>query len=266
MPTGIEATVDGGFATIDFIDQSLRGPALAEVIEDAGPGVIETITRDGPRRKYRMPLGNATAAGLLDGDEDPAEFSAGKDTGSATALQDADPNENPGTDNANWHTPVAEHTSANKYVGQVANQAVLTRTQVHTGRGTSYGGSGSATPHSDLIAHVKDNTPAPAMVQQTFVHPGAEANLTLGTHVAALGTDPGGIPDGAPHPLDSSPDEPEPEPTATTRAKRQSWPTGRPTEDWKRAELDAYALSVKNLDTTELANKAEVVDAIEKGE
>ena len=69
MPAGIIATVDNGFATLDFVDKSLRGPALAELVEIGGPASIETITRDGPRRKYRVPAGNAQAAGLLDGDE-----------------------------------------------------------------------------------------------------------------------------------------------------------------------------------------------------
>lgn len=273
MPEGIIATVDGGFATIDFVDQSLRGPALAEVLEAAGPGVVQTITRDGPRRKYRMPTGNAQAAGLLDGDEVGAVYSAGADTGAADALVAADPNENPGGDNANWHTPVAEHTSANKYVGTVPNSQVLHgRPQVHTGDSTSYGG-GDAPTHREVIDHVKENTPPRAAPAQTFVRPAAESNLSFATQTGALGSDPGGIPDGAPHPFDQSPDADQPEAVAEEPAAEGNgvgddgvveYPAGAPSTEWRRDELDAYALNVKGLDTTGLPNKQAVVDAIEE--
>lgn len=90
MPEGIEVEIDNGFATLDFVDKSLRGPALAKLIEDGGPDVVETITREGPRRKYRVPEGNAAAAGLIDGST-PVEpnKSAGQDTGAADALASA---------------------------------------------------------------------------------------------------------------------------------------------------------------------------------
>lgn len=90
MPAGIEVEVDNGFATLDFVDKSLRGPALAKLIEDGGGEIVETITREGPRRKYRVPLGNAEAAGLIDGSTqvDPIK-SAGQDTGAAAALKAA---------------------------------------------------------------------------------------------------------------------------------------------------------------------------------
>jgi hypothetical protein len=67
MPKGVEVVVDGGFATIDFTDSSLRGPGLARLIEVGGPEIVETLTREGPRRMYRVPEGNAREAGLIDG-------------------------------------------------------------------------------------------------------------------------------------------------------------------------------------------------------
>lgn len=144
MPAGIIAIDDGnGFVTLDFVDKSLRGPALAALLEIGGPGTIETISRKGPRRMYRVPTGNAQEAELLDDETVEQVKSAGYDTGAAAALVAADPNVNPGSDNANWHTPVAEHTSANAYVGQVPNAAVLhNHNQVFTGDGGSYGGKG----------------------------------------------------------------------------------------------------------------------------
>ena len=66
MPAGIIATVDDGFATLEFTDPALKGPALAELAEIGGPESIETLTRSGPRRRYRVPQGNAQTAGLLD--------------------------------------------------------------------------------------------------------------------------------------------------------------------------------------------------------
>ncbi len=139
MPEGIIATDDGdGFVTLDFVDKSLAGPALAELIDIGGAASVETITRVGPRRMYRVPTGNAEAAGLLDEDTGTRTPSAGYDTGAAAALKAADPNVNPGADNADWHTPVDQYTSANAYVGQVPNDDVLhNRGQVFTGDGTS---------------------------------------------------------------------------------------------------------------------------------
>ncbi|MFA1701647.1 hypothetical protein ACDT10_01885 [Mycobacterium intracellulare] len=43
------------------------------------------------------------------------------------------------------------------------------------------------------------------------------------------------------------------------------YPDGAPDADWTRAELDAYALDVKHIDTIGLPNKAAVLDAIRKG-
>lgn len=66
MPEGIIAEVDEGFATIDFVDRSLRGPGLQKLIEIGGGASVDVLTRSGPRKKYRVPEGNAREAGLLD--------------------------------------------------------------------------------------------------------------------------------------------------------------------------------------------------------
>jgi len=72
MPAGVEVTVVDGFATIDFVDRSKRGPGLAALLEVCGPDLVQTLTREGPRRLYRVPEGNARAAGLLDVPAQPA--------------------------------------------------------------------------------------------------------------------------------------------------------------------------------------------------
>ncbi|AHB79334.1 hypothetical protein JAMAL_14 [Mycobacterium phage JAMaL] len=271
MPAGIIATVDGGFATIDFLDKSLRGPALADLVEIGGPASVETITRDGPRRKYRVPVGNAQAAGLLDGDEVGDVWSAGRDTGAAAATVAADPNVNPGADNANWHTPVDQYTSANKYVGQVPNATVLhNRGQVYTGDADSAGGDLAHPPtHAEVIQNVKDAKTPPT---QGFAAPQARAAVVAGSLAeqdAALGSDPGGWAEqpGAPTEADvSAPSEPQgsetPAPEVTTPADESAYPDGEPTVDWTRKQLDAYAADKLGLDTTKLESKAAVVAAI----
>lgn len=88
MPQGITVTVDDGFATLDFVDPSLRGQALATLLTIGGPDSIETLTRRGPRRLYRVPEGNAREAGLIDQRKalPSAPKGAGIDTGAAAAT------------------------------------------------------------------------------------------------------------------------------------------------------------------------------------
>lgn len=65
MPAGVDVAVEDGFATIAFVDPSLRGPGLAALFA-AGtpPELVEKVTR--PRVAYTVPEGKARLAGLLD--------------------------------------------------------------------------------------------------------------------------------------------------------------------------------------------------------
>lgn len=64
MPEGVDVIVDDGEATIEFVDQSKRGPGLAELFKHvADPADVEKRTR--PNR-YVVPESAARAAGLLD--------------------------------------------------------------------------------------------------------------------------------------------------------------------------------------------------------
>lgn len=213
MPEGVIATVDGGFATLDFVDTSLRGPALDKLLDIGGPGTIETLTRvkGSPRRQYRVPEGNAREAGLLDGGEGSGYVSR-PDTGAAAALAAAGGNVNPGEYGEDWHTPVGEHSSANAYVGQTANEDVLQASRgavspvtanQNAEVGEGFGGSASPTPHRELIGHVLDNsdqravggvqpvrTPDP---ERDHVNPGAAANLGLADQFGAHRNDPGAV-------------------------------------------------------------------------
>jgi hypothetical protein len=82
---GVEVVVEDGFATIDFVDPAKRGPGLQRLLEVTPPELIETLTRVGPRKRYRVPSGNAAEAGLLDSSKVSAL--AGGDSGFAEGLR-----------------------------------------------------------------------------------------------------------------------------------------------------------------------------------
>lgn len=91
MPEGISVVVEDGFATFDFVDPKLKGPTLTKLIATYGPEVIETLTRTGPRRLYRVPEGNAREVGLLD------------EGGAAVAPVVASVTYGDGKPDADWH-------------------------------------------------------------------------------------------------------------------------------------------------------------------
>lgn len=295
MPQGIIATDEGdGFVTLDFVDKELRGPALNTLVEIGGAETIETITRRGPRRQYKVPKGNAEEAGLLDGDTETRTRSAGQDTGAAQALADADPNAQ--DDGADWHTPTAEYTSANAFVGQVANEEVLDRPQVFTGEADSFGGSGDTRPHRDVIETVVENSTVRAVkgrqpateTDPVPLVPVSQINASLATQPGAHRDDPGARPDAGGQvvaeeytsPQASRAESPQTGQTTESLGKVTSpftgsakttapddedvveYPEGEPSKSWRRDELDAYALKVKSLDTSGLNSKDEVLAAI----
>jgi len=97
MPDGVEVQVEGGYATIDFVDPARRGPGLAQLLAHTNPRDIEKLTRSGPRAaRYRVPEACAKAAGLLDRKSrvDALEVPA---TSSATDATGATPPEGPST-------------------------------------------------------------------------------------------------------------------------------------------------------------------------
>lgn len=113
MPAGIEAVVEDGFATLDFTDRTLLGPALAKLAED---GVrVTKQTRVGPRARYVLPEGDAVAAGLIDGATAKPPALAHGDTGFAAALAGV------GSAGARPEQP----TSRNTYVGATPAAAVM---------------------------------------------------------------------------------------------------------------------------------------------
>lgn len=203
MPEGVISEVVDGFATLDFIDPSLRGPALNRLLALGGSAAIKTLTREGPRRKYRVAEEHAAAAGLLD-----TFGSVRGDTGYAQTLADAH-----AVQAANPNGPTAP-TSGNTYTGTTtyrqARRARSVSTTVSGGPGV---GETHPVTHAEVIAKVGDRLPALGPVES-------------GSTVEV--------------PADSE-----------------------PSERWRRDELDAYARR-QGVDTTELATKTEVLDAIHK--
>lgn len=81
MPAGVDVIVDGGVATIDFVDRSLLGPGLAKLLSVAPAELVHKRTRGGPRPTYVVPEEYARAAGLLDdADIKPAPADSGSQT------------------------------------------------------------------------------------------------------------------------------------------------------------------------------------------
>lgn len=75
MPEGVDVVVENGFATIEFVDRSLRGPGLAKLLAvGTPPELIDKVTL--PRLAYIVPEGNARLAGLLD-EAEPPNFAEG---------------------------------------------------------------------------------------------------------------------------------------------------------------------------------------------
>lgn len=150
MPAGVIATIDGAFATLEFTTKAAKDAGLAKLLEIGGPGSIQTITRRGPRRKYRVPTDNANEAELIDGDEPETQWSAGNDSGTAAALKAADPNVNAGG-GEDWHTPYDQHSSVNAYVSTVHETGSSGIPTTHK-PGSGFGGTGAdETPTSATL-------------------------------------------------------------------------------------------------------------------
>lgn len=149
MPNGIETFVDDGFATVDFVDPSLRGPGLAKLSSIGGPESVETITRDGPRRKYRVPEGNAREAGLIDGATDIAHPRG--DLKFAQALADADPI----ADGGQFRPDMPTVKGAND-AGPVEQAQVASNTSVSTTEADAAAPAEAVAPlHAEVIKAVK---------------------------------------------------------------------------------------------------------------
>jgi septal ring-binding cell division protein DamX len=85
VPKGVSVEVVGGYAFLEFPDPHKKGQVLAKLIDAGCP--IDTDT-SGPRRRYRVPEGNARELGLID---EPRKAVPPKPKKPAPAVVDAVP-------------------------------------------------------------------------------------------------------------------------------------------------------------------------------
>lgn len=246
MPTGVETFIDGeGFAVLDFVDPARRGPALAKLIAIGGPESIETITRDGPRRKYRVPEGNASAAGLID---TPVAVTAHGDLKFAAALAKADPQENPRTHRPDMPDGRFSHDPP------VPQKVVLGNQSISTTEGSGGIPTEAVAPkHLDVIAKIQVDRARAYRAQEVrrgeldspAVHSG---NPTLAAQTGALATDP----------------QSRPSVTVGSSSAVSGQPSGldKPSKSWTRVQIDAHAADVYGIDTTKAASKQEALAQI----
>jgi hypothetical protein len=287
MPIGIEASIEDGFATIDFIDRSLVGPSL-EALRQAGSKVTKE-TRVGPRARYTMPEGDARAAGLIDGDTDLKPNLAYGDTGFADTLQSV----------GNVGPRPEAPTSRNLYVGATKAEDVMAvpgpSTTVSGSKPTGaiiaplhgsikkYGDYSLPQPHEpgdcthpgDGSGSIKDGVID--FVEPTRIHSKAPKRPTTTTNIT-LDVPPGMsvVDPNAPgsHPIPSegntytapvAPTEPPtawPTPMPTVPPVEAVYPEGAPTSDWTNAEIKAYA-DASGIDLDGATKKADMLTAIE---
>lgn len=132
MPAGVEVFVDEGFATIGVPDRDKRAEVLSAILAHTPPALVEKDTRSGAFVLYRIPEGNARAAGLIDGDTDTGRPPLYKqDLGYADALVAADPKT---TDKREGGAQHGEYDTILPTVADTAYQAMpTTRNNVHDG-------------------------------------------------------------------------------------------------------------------------------------
>lgn len=131
MPAGIETFVDEGFAEITVPDKALRAEVLGKILEHTPAPLVEKDTRKGKYVVYRIPEGNARAAGLIDGDAPSGVIPIKGDMGKAQALVDADPKT---TDKRAGGVQHGEYGTILPTVADTAYQAMpTTRNNVHDG-------------------------------------------------------------------------------------------------------------------------------------
>lgn len=247
MPHGVETFVDGeGFAVIDFVDGALRGPGLAKLIALGGPESIETISRDGPRRKYRVPEGNASAAGLVD---TPVTATAHGDLKFADALARENPQDNPRTHRPDLPEGMYGHTPPVDQKRVLGNQS---RTTTESEDPTPIEHP-VAPAHVDVIAKIQDD--------RARTHNAREArsseldspvrfsgNPTIAAQTGAVATDP----------------QSRPSVTVERSPAAIGQPSGinTPSKAWTRLQIDTHAANVHGIDTTGAATKQDALDQI----
>lgn len=244
MPKGIDVLVEEGFATIDFVDRNLRGQGIAALLEHTPAELVEKITRSGPRALYRVPEGNARAAGMLDGSNVVDHLADREDLKFAQQLVDSDPWEGKGV----WSQP-RNTVKGNAYVNDRdgANGAIQGPLRPNKPSGTPPARPAAATESArELQARIKASTRRPAEYQPR------QYEKVSGPPVAVTR-------DGL------SPARPSvgvgSQAVAKVAGSSPSYDDGKPDMDWSRADMNAYAKGL-GLDPKQFSNKEKLLEGI----
>lgn len=243
MPEGIAVEIDNGFATI-APDAAHRNEVLTALLSTTPAELIEKQTRSGPGVQYRVPEGNARAAGLVD-DLGGAPTDR-KDMGFADALVAADPNAH---DEGHWHNPQIT-VSGNAYVNgrDGANGAI--RGPLRPNKPVAEAPArpeGATLSAAELQAHVNANTPFPADYAPDRHTPTGQRSPSGQATIATV--------------ISGAADAVSGAITEAVQLSQVNYDDGQPDADWSRKALDDFARGI-GLDPGEFKNKQAVLDAI----
>lgn len=243
MPEGISVIVDDeGYANITFENPLLRGPALDKLIKIGGAETVDKNTEHG-YPTYRVPEGNARAAGLL------SSRPVGKARVGVT-VESSDLTSGLASTLEELNGPVLQPThlagAAPSAVDVASELQGLVAGAVHV---AADGTETPLVPDADgLVTLVSGGTDAgtvPVEPQGNGDEPPAGTPLTEEENAA----------------LAAQNSAPETTPTPTPSVPEAKYPEGEPTTEWKLPQLKAYAAD-KGKDAQELNTKVKVLELI----
>lgn len=245
MPEGIAVEVEDGFATI-APSPGKRNDVLTALLATTPSELIEKKTRSGPGVQYRVPEGNARAAGLVDEVSLAGDVLDRADLGAASALADADPNAH---GESHWHAPQIT-VSGNAYVNgrDGANGAISGPLRPNQPTAEAPDRPSVATASAaETQARIKANTPRPASYAPSASVPrprrSPSGQATIASVVQAV-----------------SPVLEQAVASAVEESTR-SYDDGKPDADWSRAALNKYARGI-GVDPSQYSNKSALLSAI----
>lgn len=257
MPAGVNVMVDNGFATIDFVDRKLRGPALNALVEFGGAATVQKLSREkgAPRDLYKVPEGNARAVGLLDEDTE-AVLATVIQSGGTDATGMVNPEGYTVAEQA--HGPVVR---VGTYRGGIEAEFTKHADPVATGI--------AAPTHADVVATVgqaSETTVVPQGVPAGSYPAPDKATAYIGMQGTGEAVAAPAAPEAPTEPeAPAEPVQAAVEPTSAPDDAAKGYPDGTPNDNWRRSELDAYALAVKGINTTDTevyGNKAAVLAVV----
>jgi len=160
MPKGVEVLIENGFATVSARSRAVRNDVLKAILEHTPAELIRKNTRSGPFTTYTIPVGNAEAAGLIDGNV-VSELIDRSDLHFAEELAAA--NVQDGQD-WEWHNPQPT-VKGSAYVGgrDGANGAISGPLRPNKPVASApEPPAGASITSANLQDYVRENTPNPA--------------------------------------------------------------------------------------------------------